>query len=108
MSDRLTAVLKRARVRQIQFCTRWLRRLSGVRIAFAGIKVVRQLPVLRSVLAALVGYNRPFATLKDAAAAISGYEGGGHSNPNYLAVKIPEAEKPREGDYAALFHINRI
>ena len=33
-------------------------------------------------------------------------EGGGHSNANYVAAKIPEAERPREGDYAALFHIN--
>ena len=32
-------------------------------------------------------------------------KGGGHSNPNYLAVKLPEAERPRPGDYAALFHL---
>src|SRR5262249_49956195 len=52
-----------------------------------------------------LGYSRPFPTLKAATTAISGYEGGGHGNVNYQAVKIPEASQPREGDYAALFHL---
>jgi putative methyltransferase (TIGR04325 family) len=104
----MNSILKRVRVRQIQFCARWLRRFSGVPSLFAAIKLTRELPAVRQMLILLTGYSRPFPTLNDAAAAISGYEGGGHSNPNYLAAKIPEAEKPRQGDYAALFHIERV
>jgi putative methyltransferase (TIGR04325 family) len=100
-------IMKRARIRQIQLCSRWLRGISAVPIGFAIIKAVRVLPLFREILTAIAGYNRPFPTLKDAAAAIVGYEGRGHSNPNYLAVKVPEAETPRPGDYAALFHLER-
>src|SRR5258708_2165542 len=63
----MTSVLKRARVRQIQFCSRWLRRLSGVPTIFAAIKIARDVPVLREILVAMTGYRRPFPTLKDAA-----------------------------------------
>jgi len=103
----MISIIKSARIRQIQYCSRLLRGISAVRIGFAVIKAARTLPLVRGMLFALVGYNRPFPTLKDAAAAIAGYEGSGHSNPNYLAIKIPEAEKPRPGDYAALFHLER-
>jgi putative methyltransferase (TIGR04325 family) len=69
---------------------------------------MRTLPLTRGILSALLGYSRPFANLTDAAAAASGYEGGGHYNPNYLKVKIPEAEAVRPGDYAALFYIQQF
>jgi putative methyltransferase (TIGR04325 family) len=104
----MTSVLKRARVRQIHFCSRWLRRLSGVPTIFAAIRIARDVPVLREMLVAMTGYRRPFPTLKDAAAAIAGYEGGGHDNPDYHAVKFAHGTKMRPGDYAALFHLERI
>lgn len=72
------------------------------------IKAVRGLPVVKPFMNALLGYNRPFASLNDAAAAIAGYEGGGHSNPTYLGSKIPDAEKARPGDYAALFYLQPL
>jgi putative methyltransferase (TIGR04325 family) len=104
----MNSVIERARIRQIQYCSRLLRGISAVPMGFALVKAVRDLPLLRGILLAVIGYNRPFPTLKEATAAIAGYEGGGHSNHNYLAVKIPDAEKPRPGDYAALFHLERI
>jgi putative methyltransferase (TIGR04325 family) len=103
----MNSIIKRVRIRQIQYCSRLLRGISAVPMGLAIIKVARTLPLVRGILVAMTGYNRPFPTLKDAAAAIGGYEGSGHSNPNYLAVKVPEAEKPRPGDYAALFHLER-
>src|SRR5262249_17936235 len=101
-------ILKRIRIRQIQVCSSLLRGISAMPSGFTIIRAMRAVPVLQKGLNAVVGYNRPFPTLKDAEAAIAGYEGGGHSNANYLAVKVPEAEKLREGDYAALFHIWRV
>ncbi len=101
-------VLRSARIRQIRFCSRWLRRLSNRRVGFAVIRTIRALPLTREILSALLGYSRPFASLTAATAAASGYEGGGHYNPNYLKVKIPEAEAVRPGDYAALFYIQQF
>jgi putative methyltransferase (TIGR04325 family) len=104
----MISIIKRVRIRQIQHCSRLLRGICAVPMGLAIVKVARTLPLVRGILVALAGYNRPFPALKDAAAAIVGFEGSGHSNPNYLAVKVPEAEKPRPGDYAALFHLQRI
>jgi putative methyltransferase (TIGR04325 family) len=104
----MMSALTQARLRQIRFCSRWLQRLSGVGPVFAVIRAVREKPLIGGLLAAMAGYNRPFPTLKDAAAAISGYEGGGHSNPDYHAVKFTHATALRQGDYAALFHMQRI
>jgi putative methyltransferase (TIGR04325 family) len=104
----MISIIKRARVRQIQICSRWLRRISAAPMGFAAIRVARDVPLLRELLVVILGYSRPFPTFAQAAAAIAGYEGSGHSNSRYLAVKIPEAEKPRPGDYAALFHIQSV
>lgn len=101
-------LFKRIRIRQIQLSSGILRRICALQFGAAAIKTLRALPIVKGFLDFLVGYCRPFPTLRDAAAAIAGYEGGGHSNPNYLAVKVPEAEKPRPGDYAALYHIERL
>src|SRR5262245_60651908 len=95
------------RVRQIQFCARWLRRLSAVPATFAVVKALRDRAVVKPLLDALLQYSRPFRTLGEAAAAATGYEGGGHSHPRYLRVKIPEAELVRPGDYPALFYIQK-
>ncbi|MGJ4940743.1 TIGR04325 family methyltransferase [Bradyrhizobium sp. HKCCYLS1011] len=101
-------LLRRFRLIQIQYCSRILRGVCGVPAGFAAVRAVRKLPLVRDIINALVGYNRPFLTLQDATAVIAGYEGGGHHNSSYLSVKIPEAEKPRPGDYAALFHLERV
>ncbi len=52
---------------------------------FAVISRVRELPVVRPVLNAVAGYQRPFSTFADAAAAIAGDEGGGHAIGRFLA-----------------------
>jgi putative methyltransferase (TIGR04325 family) len=101
-------LVRRFRLVQIQHCSRVLRGVCSFPAGFAAVRTARKLPVVRNILGALVGYNQPFPTLKDAAAAIAGYEGGGHHNSSYLSVKIPEAETPRPGDYAALFHLERV
>ena len=67
---------KRARVRQIQFCSRWLCIISAIPEFAALIGAMRNLPGLRHVLEAMTGYNRPFTTLKEAEAFVSEYENG--------------------------------
>ena len=103
-NPRIGLILRHARVRQIRFCSRCLRRLSRVPTIFAVIKVARELPILREILIAVVGYCRPFPTLKDAVAAISDYEGGGHYSPDYHAVKFKPANLPRPGFRGPLSH----
>jgi putative methyltransferase (TIGR04325 family) len=103
----MSSIARRMRIRQIQMSSRLLRGVCASPTGLAIIKRMRAAPMFQTMLDAIVGYNRPFQTLDEAAAAIVGYEGGGHSNPDYLAVKVPEAENPRPGDYAALFHIRR-
>ena len=63
---------------QIRYCSRLIKRLS-VPPLFAILRRVREFPIVRPALNAVVGYRRPFATFADAAAAIARYEGGGHS-----------------------------
>jgi putative methyltransferase (TIGR04325 family) len=60
------------------------------------------------ILSALLGYNRPFATLQDATAAIAGYDDGGHSNAGYIAVTTSDVERPLPGDHAALYHLQTV
>ncbi len=75
---------------------------------FAALKLARELPMARQGLDALVGYRRPFAAFADAAAAISGFEGGGHAGTYYIGLTVRDAEKVRPADYPALFHIQRL
>jgi len=104
----MTSVVKRARVLQIRFCSRLLRRLSAVPLVFAFIRATRELPLVREVLAAMTGYHRPFPALKDAAAAISGYEGPGHCDPEHARILMGTADEASPSDYPALFYIQPL
>ena len=66
------SIMNRARIYQIRLCARLLRALGGIAAGFAVMKLLRVIPLFRITLAAIVGYNRPFSTMKDAAAAITG------------------------------------
>jgi putative methyltransferase (TIGR04325 family) len=96
------------RIGQIQFWSHLLRRLSAVPRLFAFIKAARELPILRGLLVSMIGYHRPFPTLKDAAAALSGCEGSGHSDPDHARLLMLQADKARPSDYPALFHVQRV
>jgi hypothetical protein len=65
-------------------------------------------PAVRPVLNAVAGYRRPFPTFADAAAAIAGDEGGGHSNPGSIGLTVRDAKKARPSDYPALFYIQGL
>lgn len=75
---------------------------------FAVFSRVRELPVVRPVLNAVAGYQRPFPTFADAAAAIAGDEGGGHANPHQIGLTVRDAKKARPSDYPALFYIQGL
>lgn len=106
-ANKMHPIAKIVRVRQIQFCARWLRRLSTLPPTFVIVKALRDRAAIKQILDSLLKYSRPFSTLDEAAAAAVGYEGGGHSHPRYLRVKIPDAETARPGDYQALFYIQK-
>ena len=103
----MTSLMIRARIRQIRSCSRWLCFLSGVPAAFALIRIARELPIARGVLRAAAGYNRPFPTLREAADAISGYEGGGHCNSEYMTRTLARAESALPSDYNEGEHSER-
>ena len=98
------SVFRRARMNQIRYCARPIKRLS-VPPLFAILRRVRESPIVR--LNAVAGYRRPFATFADAAAAIAGYEGGGHTGPNYIALTVRDAKKARPADYPDLPETSR-
>lgn len=69
---------------------------------------MRRLPLVRDMLIAVVGFNSPFPSLKEAGAAIRNYEGGGHCDADYYKIHLTFVEKARPSDYAALFHIRLL
>jgi putative methyltransferase (TIGR04325 family) len=74
----------------------------------AVIRLARDLPVVRSFVKFLTGYNRLFPTLKEAEAFIADYDGGGHSHP-FCAINLMQTiEKASPSDYAALFFIQPL
>jgi putative methyltransferase (TIGR04325 family) len=105
---RIASYLRTARIRQVRFCSRWLRRIAAIRSVFAMVRVVRRLPVVREFLIALTGYNRPFGSLSDAAAAMSNYENGGQTSIDYMNATSAAAQEARLSDYPALFHIRPL
>jgi putative methyltransferase (TIGR04325 family) len=75
---------------------------------FTIIRSVRELPIFRNLFAVLVGYNRPFATLNEAAAAIAGYKRSGHEHAESRELHLTLAQSARPSDYPALFHIQPL
>jgi hypothetical protein len=49
-----------------------------------------------------------FPSFADAAAALAGNEGGGHSNPAYIKQTVRDPTKARPSDYPALFYIQGL
>lgn len=101
-------VLRRLRVRQIQFCTRWLYLLGQVSLFASVFRRTRETFVGRALLRLLAGYNRPFRDLREAAKAMAEYEGAGHVNPVHAMTLMGESARASASDYAALFHIRPI
>ena len=102
------SIFWRARLWQINVCSALIKRLSRIPFLFAVFRRVRELPGVRSMLNAVAGYQRPFPTFADAAAAIAGDEGGGHSHSYYIERTFRNAKKARPSDYPALFHLQRL
>jgi putative methyltransferase (TIGR04325 family) len=102
------SIFWRARLRQINVCSALIKGLSKIPFLFAIFKCVRELPLVRPVLNAVAGYQRPFPTFADAAAAIAGDEGGGHSNHDYIGQTLKDSSKVLPSDYPVLFYIQGL
>ncbi len=57
---------------------------------------------------ALVGYRRPFASLREAQDAIAAYLGEGHETAANVEWHLALGERLRPSDYAALFHLRTM
>ena len=107
-SLRLRVLLQRLRIQQVRFCSDLLVVLGRSALASRGLTLLRQLPLTRRLLEAVVGYKRPFASLEQAQTALSRFGSGGHGNPDNASLHLALARKPRTSDYAALYHLRLI
>jgi putative methyltransferase (TIGR04325 family) len=102
------SLTKRARVRQIRICSHWFRVLSGFPAFLYILRATRELPIVRNLLAVIVGYNRPFETLVEAQQAMAAYAAGGHANPACAVDLMGHIERASPSDYAALFFLQPL
>lgn len=99
---------KRLRVRQVRFCSQLIRNASHFPAISAFFKSVRDIPIFRSIVSGLIGYNRPFPTLQEANAYIADYDGGGHGHPFCAINLMKTVQKANPSDYPALFFLQPI
>ena len=96
------------RLEQITWTTRWVRRLSRLKIGQRLIRGLQTLPATRAIYQTAVGYNRPFASLEAAHTAVLPYTDMGHEHPVNASQHLGFKKYDRPSDYAALFHIQAI
>jgi putative methyltransferase (TIGR04325 family) len=85
-----------------------LRRMSRYPAGLALLRSLRTLPLTRAAYIAVVGYNRTFASLRDAEAAIGSAAHGGHGNVFNVELHLKFSLAARPSDYSALFHLRPI
>ena len=98
---------KDLRVRQIQFAAACMRRLDSPRMVRLA-RPLRDLPLSQSLHRALMGYQRPFASLEEACAAVAPYANQGHVNERNAEILLETTEAARPSDYAAMFHLRPL
>lgn len=98
----------RLRTRQVQFCSRWIRILTGIPFLALLMRRTRETPPIRQALAAMTGYNRPFATLREAEAFIADHDGGGHSHPFCAINLMHRVARAEPSDYPAMFFLQPL
>jgi putative methyltransferase (TIGR04325 family) len=108
MATNMTSLARRIRVRQIRLCTSALIALSDRPLTFNMIKAVRERPFGRGFLNLLTGYNRAYASLAEANAAIRSADELGHEHPKYAQLNLSMSESARPSDYPALFHMQTL
>ncbi len=100
--------IRRLRIKQISLTARIL---YAVEALPGGKRLMRCLvtwSVTAPILNGMLGYQRVFNSLSEAAAAALPYADGGHEVPEHSKLHMALAEVPRPSDYAALFHIRGL
>jgi putative methyltransferase (TIGR04325 family) len=92
------------RVRQIKASSTLIRLLCRIPNGPRFIKCLRSLPPYRTVM----GYMRPFDTLRDAYTAVAPYSEMGHENPENARLHLRINATARGSDYPVLFHMRPI
>ena len=108
MAIDMASVARRVRVRQIRLCTGALIALGRRPLPFKLIKALRERPFGRRFLNLLTGYNRAYATLAEANAAVRSADELGHEHPKYAQLNLSMSESARPSDYPALFHMQPL
>jgi putative methyltransferase (TIGR04325 family) len=108
MAIDMASIARRVRVRQIRLCTDALVALGDRPLTFKVIKALRERPFGRGFLNLLTGYNRAYATLAGANAAIRSADELGHEHPKYAQLNLSMSESARLSDYPALFHMQPL
>jgi putative methyltransferase (TIGR04325 family) len=96
------------RAGQIALTARFVKSVSRFRAGRYLLRGFQTLPLTRSLYQVLVGYQRPFASLEEAEAAVSRYSLGGHEHPQNVKNHLGMYSRARPSDYAALFYIRPI
>lgn len=108
MAIDMASVARRVRVRQIRLFTSALTALGRRPLTFKAIKTLRERPFGCAFLNLLTGYNRAYATLAEANAAIRSADELGHEHPKYAQLNLLMSESARLSDYPALFHMQPL
>jgi putative methyltransferase (TIGR04325 family) len=89
------------RVQQIKIASSAVKLFCRLPIGVSVIKRLRSLSLYRK----LMGYMRPFDTLKEAHEAVAPFSQRGHENPNNAKLHLDLNVIARGSDYPAMFHI---
>ncbi len=104
-SVRMHKMLVTARIRQVRATARLLCEVGHWRSGRRSIMACRHSALFRLFARVIVGYQRLFASLPLAEAAVNPYRNQGHENPDCAAFHLKTNEHPRPSDYAAMFYL---
>ena len=93
---------------QIARTANFVKGVSRFRAGQFFVRGFQTFPLTRPLYQAMMGYQRPFASLQEAKAAVSKYDSGGHENSQNVKNHLGMYKTARSSDYAALFYIQPI
>lgn len=97
--------LQKMRLQQIRLSARVANGVLRSRVGRTLIDRLRRHDASRRVVDGVLGYHRPFASMREAAAYIATYANDGHENPRNLLWHLGTSERAYVSDYPALFHL---
>lgn len=97
--------LQKIRLQQIRLSARIANGVGRLRFGRMLVDRLRRHGASRRVVDGVLGYHRPFASMREAEAYIASYANEGHENPRNLLWHLGTSERAFASDYPALFHL---